>query len=377
MKNIVRKLIFTRPKMEKEISKILEKIDINDLCSSSQNISLINSGAVLKINIKDNQAQLLIDAGILGIDKKNLEALEKKIIDQIKNSKIELISTNILFTSDTPLKNNYNSLKHQKETKPNIPNALPNIKRIIAIASGKGGVGKSTLAVNIAISLKKIGFKVGLVDADIYGPSITHMMNLSGKPELEGNLMIPINSYGIDCMSIASLTESAQALAWRGPMVTKALNQLINGVKWNDIDYLIIDLPPGTGDVHLSIATLLPITGAVIISTPGDVAILDATKAINMFSKIKVPVLGVVQNMAYMINENGEKSYIFGENGAKKMAEENKVNFLGDIELDIKIRKSGDEKIPITFLDPSSKTSFNFGRIAENIIDQIDQLSKL
>lgn len=376
MKNIVKKLIFTRSNTEKKLREILKKMGISDLYPSNPNINLIDFGCVLKINIKNNQAGLLIDAGILGLGKKDLEILESKIRDHIKNSKITLESINILFTSDTPLKSNQLPPKNLKEAKSNTPNSLPGVKKIIVIASGKGGVGKSTLAVNIAVSLKKIGFKVGLVDADIYGPSITHMMNLSGKPESEGNLMIPINSYGIDCMSIGSLVERSGALAWRGPMVTKALNQLINGVKWKDIDYLIIDLPPGTGDVHLSIATLLPITGAIIISTPGDVAILDATKAIDMFAKVKIPVLGVVQNMAYMINENGEKSYIFGENGAKKMAEENKVNFLGDIELDIKIRKSGDERIPITVENPNSKTSFDFGRIAENIIDQIDKLSQ-
>ena len=256
---------------------------------------------------------------------------------------------------------------------------LPGVKNIIMVASGKGGVGKSTVAVNLAIGLAQEGSKVGLLDADIYGPSIPIMLGIrEERPkiiEIKGEgLIVPIEKYGLKIMSIGLLIDEKQAVIWRGPMASSALKQFITGVYWQDLDYLVIDLPPGTGDVHLTMVQTVPVTGAVIVSTPQAVAAADAQKAIMMFkqSQINVPILGIVENMAYFSPAElpNNKYYIFGKGGARKMAEQFELPFLGEIPLVQSIREGGDSGVPAVIDDePVAKKAFIdlAKRVAQNI----------
>lgn len=210
------------------------------------------------------------------------------------------------------------------------------VKKIIAVASAKGGVGKSTIACNLAVSLQKSGRSVALVDADIYGPSIPHLMNISGKPESRDNLLLPMMSHGVKCISIGSLIDEKAAGVWRGPMVTKILYQLIRSVNWKsdgkEVDVMVIDMPPGTGDVYLSIAEKFPLNGVIIVSTPQSLAVIDVVRSIDCFEKLKIPILGLIQNMSYL-EVAGEKKYIFGKDGAKKLAEKTGIEFFGEVPL--------------------------------------------
>lgn len=348
--------------MKEKISDLINKIDISDIC---QFRNLAASKALSEIILKDDKINFAIDIDVLKIDSKTAGVLILKIKQQLKT--ITNNQVNVILTANQPQEN----LKPQLEK--SSPNVVKGVKNIIAVASGKGGVGKSTVAVNLAISLKRIGFKVGLVDADIYGPSIAYLMNLQGKPESEGNLMIPISSYGIDCISVGSLVEAEKAAVWRGPMITKVLTQLIAGTKWNakkeDIDYLIIDLPPGTGDVHLSLVQQFKPSGVVIVTTPQNLAVIDVVKAVDMFKTLKIPIFGVVQNMAYLLDKNGEKNYIFGQDAGKKMSENLGLKFLGDIPISPEINQANDNQNPICNFNPSHPVAFEFGKITENIID--------
>lgn len=208
------------------------------------------------------------------------------------------------------------------------------VKKIIAVASAKGGVGKSTIACNLAVSLRQKSLNVALVDADIYGPSIPHLMNLSDKPDQKDGLILPLISHGVKCISIGSMVDASAAGVWRGPMVTKILHQLIRSVNWKsdgkEVDVMIIDMPPGTGDVYLSVAEKFPLAGVVIVSTPQSLSVIDVVKSVDCFEKLKIPLLGIIQNMAYL-EISGEKKYIFGKDGAKKLAEKMGINFLGEL----------------------------------------------
>lgn len=236
----------------------------------------------------------------------------------------------------------------QEEKRRNPPEPIPGVKHILAVASGKGGVGKSTTAVNIAVSLAQLGYKTGLVDADIYGPSIPQMMAIHEKPALEGNLMVPAERFGVKCISIGMVVEPERAVAWRGAMATKALFQLFRGTVWSEVDVLIVDLPPGTGDIHLSFAENYPVSGAVIVSTPQEVALNDARKAVDLFKKVQIPVLGIIENMSYFLDPvSGNRSDIFGSGGAARMAEGLKIPLLGEIPLDIKTREGADQGMPV------------------------------
>ena len=225
---------------------------------------------------------------------------------------------------------------------------IEGIKNIVAIASGKGGVGKSTTAVNLALALQAEGATVGILDADIYGPSIPRMLGCSGQPEsVDGKSLEPMIGHGIQSMSIGYLVEEDTPMIWRGPMVTQALEQLLNDTNWKDIDYLIVDLPPGTGDTQLTLAQKIPVSGAVIVTTPQDIALLDARKGLKMFEKVEVPVLGVVENMSiHICTQCGHSEHIFGEGGGTRMAKEHNVDFLGALPLDIRIREQADSGTP-------------------------------
>ena len=243
---------------------------------------------------------------------------------------------------------------------------LPNVKNIIAVASGKGGVGKSTTAVNLALALAAEGANVGILDADIYGPSIPMMLGLSGFPESNDNkTMMPKVAYGIQTISIGYLVEADQAIIWRGPMVTTALQQLLKDTNWDNLDYLVVDLPPGTGDIQLTLSQQIPVSGAIIVTTPQDIALIDAQRGLGMFGKVNVPVLGLVENMSLHICSNcGHAEAIFGEGGGLAMAELNRIEFLGSLPLDINIRKSADSGRPTVVADPDGLSAQIYRQIA-------------
>jgi ATP-binding protein involved in chromosome partitioning len=255
---------------------------------------------------------------------------------------------------------------------------LPQVKNIIAIASGKGGVGKSTTSANLAVALVQLGAKVGLIDADISGPSIPTMFNVEGEqPSVkkvgDRNIIIPITQYGVKLMSIGFLTPAESAVVWRGPMASSALRQFISDVEWGELDYLLIDLPPGTSDIHLTMVQTVPVTGAVIVTTPQKIALADATKGLSMFKQpqINVPILGVIENMAYFTPEElpDNKYYLFGKEGGKKLAEKYQVPFLGEIPIIQSIRESGDTGYPAVLKNGLTKEAYT--KLAETIARQI------
>ena len=242
---------------------------------------------------------------------------------------------------------------------------LDAVKNIIAIASGKGGVGKSTTTVNLALALQHMGARVGILDADIYGPNQPHMLGTTAKPKQEGGLFLPIMQYGLASMSIGYLIDPEQPMAWRGPMVSKALQQLLFETKWPELDYLLIDMPPGTGDIQLTLAQKVPVSGSVVVTTPQDIALLDARKGLEMFRRVQVNVLGIIENMALHTCSNcGHQEAIFGEAGAAKLAEAGSVPVLGQLPLDIKIRQAVDAGAPTVYADSQSDLAASYIRTA-------------
>lgn len=269
-----------------------------------------------------------------------------------------------------------------QQTKPGAPvspqgqgDLLPGVKSIIAVASGKGGVGKSTTAVNIALGLAAGGRKVGLLDADIYGPSMPRMMGISGKPNsADGKTLDPMENYGIKVMSMGFMVDEETPMIWRGPMVQSALEQMMRDVNWGELDVLVVDMPPGTGDAQLTMAQRVPLAGAVIVSTPQDIALLDARKGLNMFRKVDVPVFGIIENMSYFLcPDNGIRYDIFGHGGAKKEAERMGVDFLGEVPIEIEIRERSDAGTPITAANPDSPAAKNYRAIADAVWAKIEQ----
>jgi len=261
----------------------------------------------------------------------------------------------------------------QKGLKP-----LPGVKNIIAVASGKGGVGKSTTAVNLALALSAEGATVGVLDADIYGPSQPRMLGSNDRPESpDGKSLNPVLSHGIQSMSIGYLIEEETPMVWRGPMVTQALEQLLRDTRWQDLDYLVIDLPPGTGDTQLTLSQKVPVSGAVIVTTPQDIALLDARRGLKMFEKVEVPVLGVVENMSIHICSNcGHEEHIFGEGGGQRMAEQYSVPFLGSLPLDIRIREETDNGRPTVVAEPDSRIAGLYRDIARRAAARLSLQAK-
>lgn len=246
---------------------------------------------------------------------------------------------------------------------------IQGVKNIVAVASGKGGVGKSTTTVNLALALAKEGASVAVLDADIYGPSMPRMLGISGKPEsADGQSLEPLVNYGIQTMSIGFLIDDDTPMIWRGPMVTQALEQLFKDTRWKDVDYLVVDLPPGTGDVQLTLAQKIPVSGAVVVTTPQDIALLDARKGLKMFEKVNVPVLGVVENMSTHICSNcGHEERIFGEGGGQRMSEEENVALLGALPLDMSIRQLADDGKPTVVSEPESRITELYTDIARKV----------
>ena len=261
------------------------------------------------------------------------------------------------------MKENFEKKRFQK-------NPIKGTKYTIAVSSAKGGVGKSTFATNLAIALKKIGCKVGLLDADIYGPSLPKLFSINGKPESDGQSLKPITKYNIQCMSIGFLTDEQTPMIWRGPMVTSAIKTFTQKVAWKDLDFIIVDMPPGTGDTQLTFAQEINMDGVIIVSTPQEIALQDVKRGIRMFDKLKVNIIGLVDNMSYFIGDDGKKYAIFGEGGVKKTAEEFKKNFLGEIPIDPKVGQQGDLGVPIVEKDQDHQISKVYLNFAKNIKDK-------
>jgi ATP-binding protein involved in chromosome partitioning len=255
---------------------------------------------------------------------------------------------------------------------------LPKVKNVIAVASGKGGVGKSTTAANLALALAAEGAKVGILDADIYGPSQPMMMGVEGRPDsADGKTMEPHRNHGVEVMSIGFLVESDNAMIWRGPMATQALEQLLRQTNWGDLDYLLVDMPPGTGDIALTLSQRVPLTGAVIVTTPQDIALIDAKRAVNMFQKVGVPILGIVENMAVHVCSNcGHVEHIFGQDGGRRMAEDFKADYLGALPLALSIRVDADGGRPSVVNDPGSEIAGLYTGVARKIAVKVAQRAK-
>ena len=255
---------------------------------------------------------------------------------------------------------------------------LPQVRNIIAVASGKGGVGKSTTAANLALALASEGARVGLLDADIYGPSQPMMMGISGRPETEdGQTMEPLENHGVQVMSIGFLVSPDEAMIWRGPMATQAPEQLLRQTHWEDLDYLIVDMPPGTGDIQLTLSQRVPMTGAVVVTTPQDIALLDARKGIRMFEKVGVPILGIVENMAVHVCSNcGHTEHIFGQDGGRRMAEELGVDYLGGLPLDLNIRLHADSGKPTVIADPEGPIAATYQALARQVAIKVAAKAK-
>jgi ATP-binding protein involved in chromosome partitioning len=252
------------------------------------------------------------------------------------------------------------------------PLLLPDVKTIVAVASGKGGVGKSTVAVNLAVSLARAGHRTGLLDADIYGPSLPRMMGLSRKPEVRGDKMIPLQAWGLSCMSIGFLVDEETPMIWRGPMVMGALEQMMGQVEWGALDILVVDMPPGTGDAQLTMAQRVSLTGAVIVSTPQDIALIDARRGVRMFERVHVPVLGLVENMSFFCCPAcGHRAEIFGHGGARKEAARLGTEFLGEVPLLLDIRTASDGGTPIAAAAPDSEGAKAFAAVAERVWEKV------
>jgi ATP-binding protein involved in chromosome partitioning len=348
---------------KQDILKALEYITV-----PGEGQNMIESGAVRNVQVFGDEVEIDIT-----INNPSLQARKKtevEILKIIHKEVYEKAKIKINIKVDAPDKPSVNEIKGKP---------IPGIQNIIAVASGKGGVGKSTVTANMAVSLAKMGFAVGVLDADIYGPSIPIMFDVAMEKPLATNVdgkskMKPVENYGVKILSIGFFTQPNQAVVWRGPMAAKALNQMIFDAHWGDLDFLLIDLPPGTGDIHLSIMQALPITGAVVVSTPQEVALADARKGVAMFQQesINVPVLGIVENMAYFTPEElpDNKYYIFGKQGAKNLAEDLKVPFLGEIPLVQSIREAGDVGRPAA-MQTGTALEAAFQELTKNSVEEL------
>jgi ATP-binding protein involved in chromosome partitioning len=285
-----------------------------------------------------------------------------------------VLSVSAVLTAQRPAPHSHQAHRPQQRPAPGAQAPLlPDVKSIIAVASGKGGVGKSTTAANLAVALGALGHRVGLLDADIYGPSVPRLMGLRGRPEPAGpNMIAPMRAHGIEVMSIGFLMDEETPTIWRGPMVMGALRQLMSGVAWGALDVLVVDMPPGTGDAQLTMAQSVPLAGAVIVSTPQDLALIDARKGLAMFRKVEVPVLGIVENMSYFLCPHcGQRSDVFGHGGARAEAQRLGVEFLAEIPLEMRIRETSDAGTPIVALDPASPYAGLYRGLAERVWQKI------
>jgi len=340
---------------------------LSDFSFENDDTDIITKGSVKNVVVFGNE--IIIDLEVINPTLQSKNSTKKQLFEFLKEKLNKEIELKINFIIKKPSENKiYNSERK-----------IENISNVIAVSSGKGGVGKSTITSNLAVSLSKMGFSVGILDADIYGPSIPLMFDISNQKPLAVNVngkskMKPIESYGVKILSIGFFTKSDEAVIWRGPMASKALNQMIFDADWGKLDFLLIDLPPGTGDIHLSIMQSLPISGAIIVSTPQVVALSDARKGVSMFKKenINVPVLGLIENMSYFtpLELPKNKYYLFGKDGAKNLASDLKIPFLGDLPIIQSIREAGDFGRPASMQDDTISENI-FNEISKNMLSQL------
>ncbi len=337
---------------------------LKELIDANTGKDLVSSKAARNIKIEGGDVSVDIELGYPA--KSQIEGIRKRAIEKLKGIPgVGNVSANV-----------YSKIvAHavQRGVK-----MIPGVKNIIAVASGKGGVGKSTTAVNLALALVAEGAKVGLLDADIYGPSQPQMLGISGRPEsADGKSLEPMQAYGLQAMSIGFLIDVEMPMVWRGPMVTQALQQLLNETNWRDVDYLVIDLPPGTGDIQLTLAQQVPVTGAMIVTTPQDIALLDARKGLKMFEKVGIPIIGIVENMSiHICSKCGHEEHIFGSGGGDRMAKDYEVEMLGALPLDIKIREQCDGGKPTVVADPDGRVAEIYRAIARRVAVKIADQAK-
>ena len=334
-----------------ELTKEQVEAVLKDIQDPNIGKNLMAANAVKNIDISAGKVNVEIKLGYPA--KSIVEDMAAEIEGAIREAGAENVQADVGWTIEAH--------SVQKSLKP-----LENIKNVIAIASGKGGVGKSTTAINLALALSMEGANVGILDADIYGPSQPRMLGISGQPKsTDGKSLEPMEAHGLQAMSIGFLIDEETPMIWRGPMVTQALEQLLNDTQWRGIDYLVVDLPPGTGDVQLTLAQKIPVSGAIIVTTPQDIALLDARKGLKMFEKVEVPVLGVVENMSiHICSKCGHEEHIFGQGGGKMMAEESGVEMLGALPLDIRIREQVDGGNPSVVAMPDTRIAEIYQEIA-------------
>jgi ATP-binding protein involved in chromosome partitioning len=317
-------------------------------------------------NIKVDGADVSLDVVLAYPAKSQIDLIRKLVITALREvSGVKNVSTNVTM----------NIVAHTVQRGVKL---MPNVKNIIAISSGKGGVGKSTTAVNLALALAAEGATVGILDADIYGPSQPMMLGITGRPEsIAENTIEPMEGHGLQASSIGFLIDTDSPMVWRGPMVTSALEQLLRQTNWRDVDYLIVDMPPGTGDIQLTLSQKVPVTGAVIVTTPQDIALLDARKGLKMFEKVGIPIIGIVENMSIYICPNCDhQEHIFGQGGGQKMCNDYGVDFLGSLPLNLSIREQADSGRPTVVADPDGAISAIYKGIARKIAIQVAEMSK-
>ncbi|MBT8534957.1 iron-sulfur cluster carrier protein ApbC [Polynucleobacter paneuropaeus] len=337
---------------------------LRSIINPDSKIDLMSSGSIKNLSVSDNNIQLEV---VLGYPAKSqFQAIQdlviaalKKIAD-VKNIQVTVSSNIVAHTVQRGVK------------------LLPGVKNIIAVASGKGGVGKSTTAANLALALSAEGARVGILDADIYGPSLPMMLGINGRPQtVEENTIEPMEGHGLQASSIGFLVDQDSPMVWRGPMVTSALEQLLRQTRWRDLDYLIVDMPPGTGDIQLTLSQKVPVTGAVIVTTPQDIALLDARKGLKMFEKVGVPIIGIVENMStYICPSCGHEEHVFGSGGGQKMCSDYSVDFLGSLPLNLSIREQSDAGCPTVVAEPNGAISQVYKQIARQVAIQIAGLAK-
>mgnify|MGYP000527032868 CR=1 FL=1 len=337
---------------------------INDYRDESAEMTLAESNAKITVKVDGNNVDATITLGYPV--KEYADVLKEEVEGLLKK---EMTSDDVSVTVD------WKVTKHKVQQG---VNAISNIKNIIAVASGKGGVGKSTTSVNLALALAAEGASVGILDADIYGPSQPRMLGTTQRPEsADGKSIEPIESFGLQCMSMGFLIDEEEPMIWRGPMVTQALEQMLNDTNWTALDYLVIDLPPGTGDIQLTLSQKVPVSGAVIVTTPQDISLLDARKALKMFEKVNVPVMGIIENMStHVCSECGHEEHIFGAGGGEKMATQYGVDLLGNLPLDIQIREDADTGHPTVVADPDGTIATAYRGIARRVAARLAKQGK-
>ena len=337
---------------------------LKDVVDPNTNDNLINDKSIKSISIKDNDIDIKV---LLGYPAKSqLNDIKNLIATQIKK---------ILPEVNLSIEVDFKITSHAAQKGIAL---IPGVKNIIAVASGKGGVGKSTTAVNLALALSAEGARVGILDADIYGPSQPQMLGIHSKPESkDGKSMEPIVAHDIQAMSIGFLVDTETPMVWRGPMVTGTLEQLLKETRWDKLDYLVVDLPPGTGDIQLTLSQKVPVTGAIIVTTPQDIALLDARRGLKMFEKVSIPIIGIVENMAmHTCSKCGNEEHIFGSGGAEKICQDYAVSLLGSLPLDIKIREQADNGNPTVVAEPESNAAKTYKKIARLTAIKVSKLAQ-